>query len=599
MKSKLLQICEPGQTPLPHEQEDNIAIGIDLGTTNSLVALSIGGRPVIIPDAENNHMTPSIVGTDKIGDAALDQQNIRSFKKFMGKGIEHVSPEDKNIFNIDLAQSSENSIYFSLDDKAISPIEASSLILKSLKSQAEEFLGKSINKAVITVPAYFDDAARSATKSAAEIAGLQVLRLINEPTAAALAYGLDQNPEGLYAIYDFGGGTFDISVLKLSKGVFQVLATGGDTNLGGDDIDLLIAKDIQRSTSSNIKDLMPYANQIKEDLTSSQCAEIKEFGYTLNRESFNQIIKPIVDKTLKITRNVLLQADIEIADIAEVVLVGGSTRSPIIKEQLAKLFGKHPLDTINPDTIVALGAALQAQALTTGSDNMLLDVTPLSLGIETMGELTEKIIYRNTPIPVSKSQEFTTFKDGQTAMMIHVVQGEGETITNCKSLAKFELRGIPPMLAGTARINVTFTIDADGLLTVSAKENITGISQSIEVKPSYGLSPVELINLIEQSQINAGAELETRLLTEAKIEAERMITAVNSAIEKDSDLLLSEELIEIKQKVTSLEELLAFNSKDTILSATKGLDKATQSFAERRMNTAIQGALSGKKVNEI
>ena len=409
----LLQITEPDHFP------DEIAIGIDLGTTNSLVSIAHNGKPIII-----NEMLPSIVAKNAVGKAALNMPHISSFKRFMGK-----------------------------EDFAI---KASATVLKELKSQAEAYLGHKVSKAVITVPAYFDDNARNATKQAATMAGLQVLRLINEPTAAALAYGLEHNPEGIYAIYDLGGGTFDLSVLKLSKGVFQVLATGGDTQLGGDDIDALIAAHLNVDLCS--------AKQLKE----TDCTP------------FNAIIKPIIDKTLSITSNVLLQADI--SDVKEIVLVGGSTRIPMIKEQLTKLFGKAPLDHINPDTIVALGAAIQAEALTVGSDNVLLDVNPLSLGIETMGNLTEKIIYRNTPIPVTKTQEFTTYKDGQTAIVVHVVQGEGETVDSCMSLAKFELRGIPPMAAGAARVRVTFTIDADGLLVVSAKEQITGVAQYVEVK---------------------------------------------------------------------------------------------------------------------
>lgn len=532
----LLQIHEPGETPLPHENEE--AVGIDLGTTNSLVAISRGEKPEII-----HGILPSVV--------VVNGREIHSIKRKMNAPAERVEGK--------------------------TPVEISAEILKTLKNTAEDALGKQVTKAVITVPAYFDDTARSATKDAARIAGLEVLRLINEPTAAALAYGLDKGAEGIYAIYDLGGGTFDISILQMQKGVFQVLATGGDTQLGGDDFDALIGK--------------PNARKIKEAL--SQANEFE--GIT--RLEFEKLITPLADKTIDICKAVVADAGLTKEQVKGVVLVGGSTRVPLIRQKLKEFFGQEPLADINPDEAVALGAAIQAEALTQGSNNLLLDVIPLSLGLGLANDIVEKIIYRNTAIPCSYSQEFTTQQNNQTGMIIHVVQGERELVKDCRSLAKFDLTGIPPLPAGVAKVVVNFTVDADGLLTVSAREEHTGVQQKIEVKPSYGLTENEIEKMIRDSFEHGKADMEARLLQEAKSEAERLLASIRPAMELYE--IDAGYLSELKNKIVELETVLKQDNRDLIDKTREDLNVLSEALAKKIMNNEIAKALKGKDVSKI
>lgn len=613
--ASLLQIYEPGETPLPHA--DTAAIGIDLGTTHSVVAIASDGKAEPMYDAHKRAIIPSIVqyrnGGVTVGHAAKfaysegEEGVIASVKRLMGKAASDVEMiAGQSAYQL---AAGEGLVRILADNKAISPIEVSAEILKHLKLIAEEGLGRGVTKAVITVPAYFDDAARAATKDAARIAGLEVLRLINEPTAAALAYGLDSRAEGVYAVYDFGGGTFDISILKLHAGVFQVLATAGDTHLGGDDIDqLLVARVLEKKgvvanslTPSELGELIMLCRKAKEQLTRSEEAAINWGGVTLtlNRAEFETLISPILARTIRCCEAALHDAHLSPADIHGVVLVGGSTRIPVVKQQVGAYFQKPPHDSLDPDLVVALGAALQAEALTKGADHLLLDVAALSLGVETVGGITEKLIHRNTAIPTAMAQEFTTYKDGQTAMKIHVLQGEREKVSDCRSLAEFTLKGIPPMVAGAARIRITFAIDADGLLTVSAEELTSGTKQQIEVKPSYGLAFEEIERMVSAGMEHARADIMERLLIEARVEAQRVIDEVYSAIAADAGLLKPGEQAMIDAQAERLRTMIAGENRERIDHEVQQLNALVGPFAERRMNAAIARALAGKNVNEV
>jgi molecular chaperone HscA len=563
---QLLQIHEPGQTPLPHA--DTAAVGIDLGTTHSVVAVSSGDNTEVLHNIHGHALVPSVVyyapdGSVEVGYAA---------KKRADSGEAGAIASVKRRMH-------ESAVPVQLPHRQVTPVEVSSEILKELKRNAERALGKDVTKAVITVPAYFDDSARQATKDAAKLAGLEVLRLINEPTAAALAYGLDTGAQGIYAVYDLGGGTFDISLLKLEQGVFQVLATGGDTQLGGDDIDILI----------------PAKAGILSRVIKEKLSEVQEYeGVT--RAQLETLARPLIERTLTICARAFEDAKLSKDDVKGIVLVGGSTRMPLVRRMVAEWFGREPLTNVNPDEVVAIGAAIQAHGLTQGSNNLLLDVVPLSLGLETMGGLTEKIIERNTPIPVTAEQEFTTYQDGQTGMQVHVVQGERELVSQNRSLARFELSGIPPLPAGIARVKVRFAVDADGLLTVSAEEKTTGIMQSVQVKPSYGLAEGQIEAMLLESMKNAQKDILERLLIEARVEAERQIVEVESAIRLDGQLLSETETKQIKRQMQVLKNACAGEDRDYIDVEVQELARVTANFAQRRMDKAIGSALKGTHI---
>ncbi|HCE8950285.1 TPA: Fe-S protein assembly chaperone HscA [Morganella morganii] len=613
----LLQISEPGQAPAPHQRR--LAAGIDLGTTHSLVATVRSGETDVLPDHEGRYLLPSVVqysadsrlvGWDARANAAADPQNtIISVKRMMGRSLTDITERYPDLpYQL---QAGENGLPIIRTAAGLTdPVRVSADILSVLAQRAQETLGGELDGVVITVPAYFDDAQRQGTKDAARLAGLHVLRLLNEPTAAAIAYGLDSGQEGVIAVYDLGGGTFDISVLRLSRGVFEVLATGGDTALGGDDFDNLIAdwiyeqRGIQSQGHSQHREVLNAAAEAKIALSDAAQTTISLDGWqgVLTREAFEELIRPLVRKTLMTCRRALKDAGTDQDEVREVVMVGGSTRVPLVRELVGEFFSKEPLTSIDPDKVVAIGAAIQADTLAGNkpdSDMLLLDVIPLSLGLETMGGLVEKVIPRNTTIPAARAQEFTTFKDGQTAMTIHVLQGEREMVSDCRSLARFTLRGIPPMAAGNAHIRVTFQVDADGLLSVSALEKSTGVQASVQIKPSYGLSDTDIAGMIKDSLENAENDLSTRRLAEQKVEAARLLESLTQALSEDGNLLSDDENAAIDAAVGVLIESVEGDSPAAIENAIKQLDKQTQVFAARRMDNSVRKALAGHSVDEI
>lgn len=625
----LLQLSEPGMSPIPHQRK--VAVGIDLGTTHSLVASVRSGSAEVIADEQKRKLLPSVVhyaspvngeeqitvGDDARANAVSDPLNtIMSVKRLMGRGIEDVATFDHHMPYRFSEQDGGGMPYIETAAGNVSPVEVSAEILKVLAQRGRDALGEELSGAVITVPAYFDEAQRQATKDAARLAGLKVLRLLNEPTAAAIAYGLDQDEEGVIAVYDLGGGTFDISILRLQAGVFEVLSTGGDTALGGDDFDRAIAEWIlnesqyeQEVTPHLSRELLESARYIKEQLSEQEfvSADIQQGDFSwqgeLNSAWFDELIRSLVERTLKVCKGALRDAKVKAKDLVNVVMVGGSTRVPYVRQRVSELFGREPMVDIDPDLVVATGAALQADVLVgnkSGDDMLLLDVNPLSLGIETMGGLAEKIISRNVTIPIAKAQEFTTYKDGQTAMAIHVVQGERELVADCRSLAHFELRGIPPMVAGAARIMVTFQVDADGLLSVSAREVTTGIESSVAVKPSYGLEEEQVTQMLRDSIAHASEDVAARQLREKQVDAEGLLASIENALAEDADKLLSAaERDEIETALQRLREVAVGSDEHAIAREIDKAGQASNEFATRRMDASIKEALSGKSLDAI
>ncbi|MBK4116808.1 Fe-S protein assembly chaperone HscA [Pluralibacter gergoviae] len=614
----LLQISEPGLSAAPHQRR--LAAGIDLGTTNSLVATVRSGQAETLADAQGRHLLPSVVhyradglrvGYDARANAAQDPVNtISSVKRLMGRSLADVQARYPHLpYQL---QASENGLpMLATAAGLLNPVRISADILKALAARASEALAGELDGVVITVPAYFDDAQRQGTKDAARLAGLHVLRLLNEPTAAAIAYGLDSGQEGVIAVYDLGGGTFDISILRLSRGVFEVLATGGDSALGGDDFDHLLADFFpeqagftDRSDNRLQRALLDAAIAAKIALSDADSATVEVAGWKgeVTRAQFNDLISALVKRTLLSCRRALKDAGVDASEVLEVVMVGGSTRVPLVRERVGEFFGRAPLTAIDPDKVVAIGAAIQADILVGNkpdSEMLLLDVLPLSLGLETMGGLVEKVIPRNTTIPVARAQEFTTFKDGQTAMSIHVMQGERELVQDCRSLARFALRGIPALPAGGAHIRVTFQVDADGLLSVTAMEKSTGVESSIQVKPSYGLTDTEIASMIQDSMSYADQDVRARMLAEQKVEAARVLESLNGALAADAGLLSQQEREHIDAAAAALQTAASGEDADAIKEAIKNIDTQTQDFAARRMDQSVRKALKGQSVDEV
>ena len=616
----LLQISEPGQSPDPHQRR--LAVGIDLGTTHSLVAALRHGVAECLPDDQGRVLLPSVVryldkGRRQIGfDARAAQvedpeNTVASAKRWMGRKLADITDADKLPYLfVDLG----GMVGITTREGAKTPVEVSAEILASLRQRAEDTLGDELFGAVITVPAYFDDAQRQATKDAAQLAGLNVLRLISEPTAAAVAYGLDNGSEGLYAIYDLGGGTFDISLLRLNKGVFEVVATGGDAALGGDDIDDALASwalaqlGVQARSAQDKRAALLAARAMKEALSETTTAPFiatisgAKLQLEVTRSQLEACAQPFIQRTLAAVRKVLRDAKVQRPEVQGVVMVGGSTRMPIVRTAVGELFGREPLVNVNPDEVVALGAAIQANALAGNARDgelLLLDVIALSLGLETMGGLVERVIERNTTLPVAKAQEFTTFKDGQTAMAIHVVQGERDVVAQCRSLARFELRGIPPMVAGAARIRVSFTVDADGLLSVSAQELASGVQASVVVKPSYGLDDGQIARMLQEGFAHAEEDMAARSLGEARVDAERMVLATRAALQADSELLSPTERLAIEALIAQTALVAQSSDASAIEAAVEALAGGTEAFAAMRMNQGIRQALAGRRLEDV